>query len=78
KGYVLDFFAGSGTTNHAIIELNQNENKELICLLIQLDELINSKVNLNHDFKTIDEITKLRIEKILDKNNLLEIHKNTK
>lgn len=35
---VLDSFAGSGTTGHAVLKLNQEDNKNRKFILIQLDE----------------------------------------
>jgi len=69
---VLDFFAGSGTTAHAVLELNKdNLNRKFIT--VQLPELIDQKKNSTaYDFvkntlkktpPTIFEITKERILK---------------
>ncbi|ATX79131.1 adenine-specific DNA-methyltransferase [Mariprofundus aestuarium] len=40
---VMDFFAGSGTTGHAVLELNAKENKAIRYVLVQLPEVINPK-----------------------------------
>lgn len=40
---VMDFFAGSGTTAHAVLELNAKENLNLRYILVQLPEIINPK-----------------------------------
>lgn len=40
---VLDFFAGSGSTGHAIYDLNVKENKGVRYILVQLPEIINPK-----------------------------------
>lgn len=40
---VLDFFAGSGTTGHAVMGLNASENRGLRYILVQLAEDINPK-----------------------------------
>ena len=37
---ILDFFAGSGTTAHAVLELNAQENTERRYVLVQLPEPI--------------------------------------
>ncbi len=70
---VLDFFAGSGTTAHAIMDLNvkDNGNRKYIC--VQWAEEISEKsVARNEGYETIFDITKERIhragQKILDEN----------
>lgn len=40
---VMDFFAGSGTTGHAVMELNALEGKSIRYILVQLPEEINPK-----------------------------------
>ncbi|KIO57290.1 MULTISPECIES: site-specific DNA-methyltransferase [Bacillus] len=61
---VLDFFAGSGTTAHSILELNAETSNNLKFLLIQLP------VNVDRsDFTTITDITKERIKKVIDALN---------
>lgn len=40
---VLDFFAGSGTTAHAVMQIAENEKKNLRFILVQLPEVINPK-----------------------------------
>lgn len=61
---VLDFFAGSGTTAHALMNLNlkDNGNRKFIC--VQLAEITknNSDAYLA-GYKNVFEITKDRIEK---------------
>ncbi|MCT7597262.1 site-specific DNA-methyltransferase [Aliarcobacter butzleri] len=42
---ILDFFAGSGTTAHAIMELNLQDNTNRKYILVQLSELINETKN---------------------------------
>ncbi|MCK9005585.1 putative methyltransferase [Haemophilus influenzae] len=66
---ILDFFAGSGTTAHAIMKLNveqQNKKRQFIC--VQIDDILNPKKKehkaaYNTGYKTIFDITKARIEK---------------
>lgn len=55
---VLDFFAGSGTTAHAVLAENSEDNGNRRYILVQLPE----KVESNH-FKTIADITKIRLQK---------------
>ena len=48
---ILDFFAGSGTTAHAVMELNAEDNGNRKCILVQIDEPINeSKNKVAYDF----------------------------
>ena len=73
----LDFFAGSGTTAHAVMDLNIEDNGNRQFILVQLPEVLDSK---NKDDKaaydfciknkvkpTIFSITKARIEKAGEK-----------
>lgn len=60
---ILDFFAGSGTTAHAVMDLNiDGANRKYIC--VQLSEPIDkTKAAYKAGYKTIFDITKARIEK---------------
>lgn len=59
---ILDFFAGSGTTAHAVMELNQEDSGNRKYILVQLPELTN-----NDKFKKISDITKERIKRVIKK-----------
>ena len=60
---VLDFFAGSGTTGHAIMELNSETSKNLKFILCQLDEKCHPKSDsFAKGYKTITEITRQRLK----------------
>ena len=62
--YVLDFFAGSGTTGEAVIEANAEDEGSRKYILIQLPEKI------EHQFyKTVFEITKARLKAIHEKKS---------
>lgn len=61
---VLDFFAGSGTTAQAVLEINKTNGGNRRFMLIQLPELT-SRV----DFPTIAEITKERVRRVTKKLN---------
>ena len=70
---ILDFFAGSGTTAHAVMELNQDDKKDgkvgnRKYILVQLPEATekNSEAFKNN-YKKISEITKARIKKVIEK-----------
>ena len=60
---VLDFFSGSGTTAHAVMELNKDGgNRKYIC--VQLPELCDEKSSAyKAGYKTISEISKERIRR---------------
>lgn len=61
---ILDFFAGSGTTAHAVMQLNaqDNGNRKFIC--VQLPETTDPKSEAHKaGYQSIFEITQARIEK---------------
>lgn len=70
---ILDFFAGSGTTAQAVMELNAEDNGNRQCILVQLDEKIDSvkskvaydfcKNELKSDKPTISDITAERVRR---------------
>lgn len=62
---VLDFFAGSGSTGHAVMDLNNLDQGNRKYILVQIKELVNN----NDDFYTIVDITKERIKRAIQKNN---------
>jgi len=61
---VLDFFAGSGTTAHAVLNLNKEDNGNRKFILVQLPEPTEKK-----DFPTIADITKERVRRVIKKLN---------
>ncbi|MEO6639064.1 MAG: site-specific DNA-methyltransferase [Ginsengibacter sp.] len=68
NGIVLDFFAGSGSTAQAVLEMNEidNGNRKFIC--VQLDEKTPAQsLARKNGFNVISEITKKRIELVLEK-----------
>jgi adenine-specific DNA-methyltransferase len=61
---VLDFFSGSGTTAHAVLDLNKQDkgNRKYIC--VQLPELCDEKSEAyKAGYKTIADISKERIRR---------------
>ena len=64
----LDFFAGSGTTAQAVMDLNKadNGNRKFICVQLP-EETEKSKAAYKAGYKTIFDITKARIEKAAEK-----------
>lgn len=68
---ILDFFAGSGTTAHAVMELNAQDGGTRKCISVQLPELTDEKSEAyKAGYTTISQITRERIrragEKILE------------
>lgn len=64
KTIILDFFAGSGTTAHAVMQLNADDrgNRKYIC--VQLPEPTEEKSEAYRaGFKNLAEVTKTRIHK---------------
>lgn len=62
---ILDFFAGSGTTANAILDLNQTDEiiRKYIC--VQIPELVDEKSEaFKAGFKTISEISMERIRRV--------------
>jgi adenine-specific DNA-methyltransferase len=55
---VLDFFAGSGSTGHALMQMNANDNGKRRFILVQLPEPIQRE-----DYRDIAEITKERLRR---------------
>jgi adenine-specific DNA-methyltransferase len=59
---VLDFFGGSSTTAHAVMQLNAEKKRNIKYIIVQLDEPVKKdSVAENFGFKTIDEIGRERI-----------------
>lgn len=56
---VLDFFSGSGTTGHAVMELNKEDGGNRRFILVQLPELTGST-----DYPTIAEMGKARLRSV--------------
>ncbi len=61
---VLDFFAGSGTTAHAVLDLNKQDGGNRKFILVQLPEPTGRE-----DYPTIAEITKERVRRVIKKLN---------
>ncbi len=61
---ILDFFAGSGTTAHAVMALNAEDGGERKCISVQIAEPTDEKSEAyKAGYPTIFDITKARIEK---------------
>ena len=62
---ILDFFAGSGTTFEAVINLNKKDGGNRKCILVQKEE------------NDIHQLCKQRINAVLQKNDLTQTEKIT-
>ncbi len=75
---VLDFFAGSGTTAHAVLDQNRKDGGSRRYILVQLPEPTG-----RDDYSTIAEIAKERVRRVGKKlddenNNQLDLEKSGK
>jgi len=65
---ILDFFAGSSTTAHAVMELNRKDGSNRKYILVQMPELCDEKSEAyKAGYKTIAEIGKERIRRVIKK-----------
>jgi adenine-specific DNA-methyltransferase len=62
---VLDFFAGSGTTGHSVIEYNIQNKKNLNFILVQLPEKTDIKIE-NVKIESIFDICVERLKRVLE------------
>ena len=69
-GIVLDFFAGSGTTAHAVLDLNRTDGGTRRFILVQLPEPTG-----RNDYPTIADITKERVRRVIKKLGEYEVGK---
>ena len=61
---ILDFFAGSGTTAHAVMQLNAEDGGKRQFICVQIDEVTDPKSEAcKAGYKTIFDITQARISK---------------
>ena len=68
KDIILDFFAGSGTTAHAVMGLNQKDGGNRKYILVQLPEATDEKSEAyKAGYKKISDITKERIKRAMKK-----------
>ncbi|WP_372815619.1 site-specific DNA-methyltransferase [Psychrobacter sp.] len=65
---ILDFFAGSGTTAHAVMALNASEGTNLKCISVQIPEPTDESSEANRQgFKFVTNITRQRLVKAGEK-----------
>jgi adenine-specific DNA-methyltransferase len=91
EGYVLDYFAGSGTTAHAVIDLNSENSHKLKYVLVEMGEYFDTilvprikKVVYSKDWKDGKPVSRegtshmfkyLRLESYEDTLNNLELQR---
>ena len=76
---VMDFFGGSGTTAHAVMQLNSEDGGNRRFILIQLPEACAPDSDAaNLGFATITEISRARIERAGEKIIASQCHKDWK
>lgn len=64
---ILDFFAGSASTAHAVMEMNAADSGQRRWILVQVDEPVHpDSVAAQQGYRTIDEIARDRIRKAAD------------
>ena len=61
---IMDFFAGAGTTAHAVLNANQQDGGKRKFILVQLPEPTETK-----EYPTIADITKERVRRVIKKLN---------
>jgi adenine-specific DNA-methyltransferase len=67
KGFIiLDFFAGSGTTGHAVWDLNKEDGGNRKFILVQLDEEVQDE-EIKKEFPTVADICIERLRKVSEK-----------
>lgn len=63
---ILDFFAGSGTTAHSVLKLNEEEKTKRKFILVQLPERLGEKTIAYKDgYRNISDITQERIHRVI-------------
>jgi adenine-specific DNA-methyltransferase len=65
---ILDFFAGSGTTAQAVMELNLEDGGNRQCICVQMPEILDeSSEAYKAGYRTIADINRARIDKVISK-----------
>jgi adenine-specific DNA-methyltransferase len=66
SGIVLDFFGGSGSTAHAVLEMNKADKGSRKFVLVQIPEVTEAKSIANKNgFKKISDITIERVKRVI-------------
>ena len=62
---VLDFFAGSASTAHAVIDLNEEIDQKIRFILVQLPEVVK-----HPQFATIFEMARERVKRVIERHRM--------
>ncbi len=66
--FFLDFFAGSGTSAHAVVELNLEDGGNRQSISVQMPEVLDEDSEAyKAGYRTIADITRARIDKVIAK-----------
>ena len=65
KATFLDSFSGSGTSMHAVMELNKEDKGARKCIMVQMSEATEREPDKN----VCKDVTRLRIQKAIEKHN---------
>ncbi|MCK4731665.1 MAG: site-specific DNA-methyltransferase, partial [Methanophagales archaeon] len=76
RDIVLDFFAGSGTTGHAVWDLNREDGGNRKFIIVNLDEEVQDE-NIKMDYPTVADICIERLRRVSEKYNEEEQQKLT-
>lgn len=70
ESLILDFFAGSSSTAHAVLNLNKDDSGQRRFIMVQLPELCNeSSPAYKSGYNIISEISRERIRRVLKQNS---------
>lgn len=70
---ILDFFSGSGSTAQAVLELNKEKNSSRKFILVQLEEMYDTKSNAyKNGFISICDVAEERIRRVLKKQEQVD------
>lgn len=73
---ILDFFSGSATTAHAVLELNRQDKRNRKFIMVQLPEpCVEDSEAFKAGYKTITDIGKERIRRVIKKITDEEVNK---
>jgi adenine-specific DNA-methyltransferase len=65
---IVDFFAGSGTTAHAVMALNLEDGGTRQCISVQMPEVLDQDCEAyKAGYRTIADITRARIDRVISK-----------
>ena len=65
---ILDFFSGTSSTAHAVLELNKEDGGNRNFIMVQLPEPCDENpISLKNEYKTIADIGKERIRRVIKK-----------